>query len=545
MNKRLLIIILLASACSSPKSGREAAVDVDGVSFKPIQCERLANLNIPRSGHAVLSMNGELTVFGGHTTGFVPTATAEYLSDGSWHETAPMHYPHDNGFALQTAPDSVMLGGGHESFGIDQTWGVEVYSAKDHRFTPLCILDRKRTLPSAVELSDGRILVSGNWYAPDAIGLYTPGKGFEDGKPLPFGGPKPYLLPTEDGNVLIINSLDIYGAKLPAVVERLHGDAFTPAVFEEWEPIGYSQSGSAEKSRIGKGTYLIPVLRKADGQCGILRVSGEDFSLLPTEQLIPMRSPDGADIIYGPTILADTGSREAYLCGVGKEHRIYILKISYDATLVGGKASLEMYWTPEADELFPVDFDALLLSGGRIAAIGGMVSDNFNPSGAAFILHTVPPAKTNSSLWWILAAALVLLVATEEIIRRSGKNTEEAAQAPAPKAESDLMARIRAQMEEEQLFRRKGLTKGDLAGILGTNVTYVSACINTQFGKSFPDFVADYRIRFAQKLMKEHPDMLLAEVSDESGFANEQSFFRSFKAVTGLTPQEWKIKNNQ
>jgi AraC-like DNA-binding protein len=39
--------------------------------------------------------------------------------------------------------------------------------------------------------------------------------------------------------------------------------------------------------------------------------------------------------------------------------------------------------------------------------------------------------------------------------------------------------------------------------------------------------------------MRDHPDMRLAEVADESGFSNEQSFFRSFKARTGLTPGEW------
>lgn len=39
--------------------------------------------------------------------------------------------------------------------------------------------------------------------------------------------------------------------------------------------------------------------------------------------------------------------------------------------------------------------------------------------------------------------------------------------------------------------------------------------------------------------MRDHPDMRLAEVADESGFSNEQSFFRSFKTRTGLTPGEW------
>ena len=47
-----------------------------------LQLERLPDLNTPRAGHAVFCVNGELTVAGGHTNGFVPTPTAEYFKDG-------------------------------------------------------------------------------------------------------------------------------------------------------------------------------------------------------------------------------------------------------------------------------------------------------------------------------------------------------------------------------------------------------------------------------------------------------------------------------
>jgi AraC-like DNA-binding protein len=34
--------------------------------------------------------------------------------------------------------------------------------------------------------------------------------------------------------------------------------------------------------------------------------------------------------------------------------------------------------------------------------------------------------------------------------------------------------------------------------------------------------------------------MKITEVFLSSGFANETTFFRIFKAVTGMTPNEWK-----
>ena len=48
-----------------------------------IEVERLPDLNIPRAGHSLFFVNGELTVAGGHTNGFVPTPTAEYYKDGT------------------------------------------------------------------------------------------------------------------------------------------------------------------------------------------------------------------------------------------------------------------------------------------------------------------------------------------------------------------------------------------------------------------------------------------------------------------------------
>lgn len=97
-------------------------------------------------------------------------------------------------------------------------------------------------------------------------------------------------------------------------------------------------------------------------------------------------------------------------------------------------------------------------------------------------------------------------------------------------------------MEKEQLFRRKDLRIGDVATGLGTNSTYISASLNSQLGVSFPNYLARYRVDYARDLMRRNPDMRLSDVAEESGFANESSFFRSFKRLTGLTPSEWKEK---
>jgi YesN/AraC family two-component response regulator len=97
-------------------------------------------------------------------------------------------------------------------------------------------------------------------------------------------------------------------------------------------------------------------------------------------------------------------------------------------------------------------------------------------------------------------------------------------------------------MDEERPFLNSELKIADLATSLGTNVTYISNCINSQKGCSFIQFVNGYRIDYAKQLLRKHPDKKISEVWAASGFANETSFFRNFKALTGMTPNEWRAK---
>ena len=90
----MLLALTALQTASLAKDNAQAACPV-----VKIEAVRLPDLNMPRSGHSVFVVNGEPTVVGGHTTSFVPTATAEYFRDGTWHlvQTA---YPHDGGFSV-------------------------------------------------------------------------------------------------------------------------------------------------------------------------------------------------------------------------------------------------------------------------------------------------------------------------------------------------------------------------------------------------------------------------------------------------------------
>jgi YesN/AraC family two-component response regulator len=101
------------------------------------------------------------------------------------------------------------------------------------------------------------------------------------------------------------------------------------------------------------------------------------------------------------------------------------------------------------------------------------------------------------------------------------------------------MQRIRTILEKKQLYKVHGLQVADLAKELGSNTTYVSACINKETGASFNDLVNGYRIHYALGLLTENPSLSVVQVADISGFSSYSSFLRSFRQYTGKTPSEY------
>ena len=97
-------------------------------------------------------------------------------------------------------------------------------------------------------------------------------------------------------------------------------------------------------------------------------------------------------------------------------------------------------------------------------------------------------------------------------------------------------------MEQERLYLKSNLKVSDVAAMLDVSNGSVSECIKAAQGITFTQFVNGYRISHAQQLLLTQPDMKMSVLCTEAGFSNETSFFRTFTAVTGLTPRE-RLRN--
>ena len=101
------------------------------------------------------------------------------------------------------------------------------------------------------------------------------------------------------------------------------------------------------------------------------------------------------------------------------------------------------------------------------------------------------------------------------------------------------MQRICQFLEQDQHYLQSRLRLTDVATSLNISVSTVTNVLAQQRGTTFAQLIGEYRVRHAQQLLREQPDMKIAFVSSQAGFTSETTFFRTFKAVTGLSPKEW------
>jgi len=541
----LLPLTVLASTCREVK----------------LQPKQLPDLNIPRMGHSVFVINGEPTVVGGHTTSFVPTATAEYFHDDEWHlmQTA---YPHDEGFSITLPSGKVLIGGGHaEPLGIGQIFSVEMYDPATHSFKGFGCLDQKRCFASATEIDSGRVVVTGNWFNNDDIELFDGQKYFTHVKKTSQNRARPFVLRIAKDDVIIFNSTDIHAEPIDTIiVDRLKGEPFYVPLFDEWKPRRCLEDANCSDFFIGneqQGTYayLIPVLNK-EGQVAICRIDSTRFSLLPTNGSIPTTC-QGRHINYYYHIIIDHQTQSAYLVGNGdNDGHLYVLAVD----LTKSPADLTLYYTGPTQytkygcPILTPDGD-LLLTGGMELNPDTSV-DNFTPHATVLLLpvgqysNSIAGTESQEHTWlWIIMALLGIIAVGGFAYYKTRKPhvSNETPETSNTAPDSDLMQRLCKLMDEQKPYLDSNLKLQDVADLLHSNRTYISDSIKKARGQSFTQFINAYRLDEAMKQLQQYPEKKISAIWSEAGFATESFFFRAFKAANGVTPNEWRAQqmNNE
>ncbi|HAH59989.1 MAG: tetratricopeptide repeat protein [Lentimicrobium sp.] len=114
-----------------------------------------------------------------------------------------------------------------------------------------------------------------------------------------------------------------------------------------------------------------------------------------------------------------------------------------------------------------------------------------------------------------------------------------------PGEKEAILQRLEKLLEQDMIYTRPDLTIEKLAHRLSTNRTYLSQIINEVFGKSYSNFINDYRVAHAMKMLSDPKigtKYSIDAIARDSGFNSISNFNTVFKKLSGVTPSIF-IKN--
>lgn len=114
---------------------------------------------------------------------------------------------------------------------------------------------------------------------------------------------------------------------------------------------------------------------------------------------------------------------------------------------------------------------------------------------------------------------------------------------PVIRARTELLENSSYSMMEE--IERKiaeahgNITLTECADALGVHSTYIWKILKMEKGKSFSDYLEEYKIEEAKRLLLQ-TGMTVAEIATELNYTNAQNFIRFFSKSTGVTPGKFR-----
>lgn len=98
---------------------------------------------------------------------------------------------------------------------------------------------------------------------------------------------------------------------------------------------------------------------------------------------------------------------------------------------------------------------------------------------------------------------------------------------------------IMEEIENKIRESRGNITLTECAEALGVHPTYIWKVLKMEKGRSFSDYLEEYKIEEAKRLLLQ-TSMSVAEIAAELNYTNAQNFIRFFSKSTGVTPGKYR-----
>ncbi len=132
---------------------------------------------------------------------------------------------------------------------------------------------------------------------------------------------------------------------------------------------------------------------------------------------------------------------------------------------------------------------------------------------------------------------------SEKTFRRSIKYEKSAL---SKEAQTQTLKKLQDIMEKDRPYLDNSISLPKLAKRIQISSHHLSQILNDCLNKNFFEFIADYRIREAEKILSDPKNitLMIEEVAEIVGYNSKSAFNNAFKKLTGLTPSQFREKQN-
>ncbi len=109
----------------------------------------------------------------------------------------------------------------------------------------------------------------------------------------------------------------------------------------------------------------------------------------------------------------------------------------------------------------------------------------------------------------------------------------------------EIQEKLSALMDEKKLYTDSLISVGKLAKLVGEPAYVVSQVINEKMEASFYDWIAQYRVEEAKRLMTnpKTSQFTVEQIAEEVGYNSKSAFNKAFKKFAGQTPSEFRTNS--
>lgn len=112
---------------------------------------------------------------------------------------------------------------------------------------------------------------------------------------------------------------------------------------------------------------------------------------------------------------------------------------------------------------------------------------------------------------------------------------------------SRILAALVQLMHDQKKFLEPEITIDELAAQVNTNRHYLSQVLNERIGQSFYDYINQYRVNEAKRMLIDprYSRQKIASIAFDAGFNSLSAFNEVFKKVAGVTPTQFKKQEHE